>query len=217
LPEYEDFGYVLNLITLLAVRHPVMRRSMAVARQSCYRAIAELLASNRTLYEHHLKMAREGGFVSGADVPFERMREFLRKGEYRFEISPHDHLRTELAAFEGTLRTVSSRYWSLLVAKAGAPDFITCDRPVSLAFRDVVLPLGPRHCIIGGRERAPLTMILNESDVSEVNWRIVMLADRQVYSRTSEVAFLVHGKVVRKPLAQVARSLCSKGSSVSAR
>lgn len=60
LPEDEDFNYVLNLMALLAVRHPAMRRSMAAARHSCYRAIAELLASNRTLYEHHLKMARDG-------------------------------------------------------------------------------------------------------------------------------------------------------------
>jgi hypothetical protein len=215
LPEDEDFSYVLNLMTLLVVRHPVMRRSMTAARQLCYRALADLLASDRTLYEHHLKAARDAGFVSRSDVPFGQMQELLRGGNYTIEISPHDHLRTELAAFEDTLRSVSSRYWSLLSAEADAPDFITCDRPVSLVFPEAVFPLGTRHCIIGSRDHpAPREIILNESGVAEVNSRILKLADRQVYSRTSELALLVCGRVVKKPLAQVG-TLRGLGGSVS--
>jgi hypothetical protein len=204
LPDGEDFSYVLNLITLLAVRHPVMRRSMTAAMQLEYRAVLGILASNRTLYQNHLQSAYDSGFVSRADFPFERMQEFVRRGSYTIEISPHQHLRTELGAFEDTLSDVSSRYWSLLSAESGAPDFITCDRPVSLVFQEVVFPLGPRHCIIGSRDyQGPPVIHLNESAVAEVNSRMVRTAARQVYSRTPEIALLVRGRVAKQSLAQV--------------
>jgi hypothetical protein len=204
LPGIEEFSYVLNLITLLAVRHPVMRRAMTAAKQAEYHTFVEILASNRAIFETHLKSACEAGFVSRADFPFERMQEFVRRGNYTFEIGPHHHLRTELGAFEHTLRVVGSRYWSLWSANAGTPDLITCDRPVSLVFQELVFPLDTRHCIIGARERAaPPANVLNDAGVAEVNSRMVRLADRQVYSRASEIAVLVRGRVAKKPLTEV--------------
>jgi len=115
IPEDEEFSYVLNLITLLAVRHPVMRRSMEAARQLEYRAFFDALASNRALYESHLKSAFDNGFISRTDVSFEQMQQQIRRGNYKIRISAQDHLHTERSAFEDLLSSVSSRRWSLLM------------------------------------------------------------------------------------------------------
>jgi hypothetical protein len=40
IPEDEEFSYVLNVIALLAVRNPAMRRSMTVSQRHMYRVTA---------------------------------------------------------------------------------------------------------------------------------------------------------------------------------
>lgn len=55
LPEDEEFSYVINLIALLAVRNPSMRRSMDTARNHMWRVVADMLASDKALFESHLR------------------------------------------------------------------------------------------------------------------------------------------------------------------
>lgn len=204
LPEDEEFSYVVNLIALLAVRNPAMRRSMTMALQQEYRILTELLQSDPGLYERHVRLAREGGFISGTkDIPFEQ----FRRGTYRFEISPQQHILTEMGAFKGILPSLGARHWSLLVAAPGAPDFVTCDHPVSLVYKQVVFPLDTRHAVIGDRERPmPPVIRVTAAGVAEVNTRILTLAERHVFSQSAEVTFLDGGDIVNGPLAAVRRS-----------
>jgi hypothetical protein len=165
--------------------------------------IGDLLVSDRRLYEHHAEKAREGGFVAESDVPFTRMQETLR-ADFELQISPQEHLATELAVFKSVLEGVSARYWSLLIATPDAPDFITCDHPVSIVYKQCVFPIGPRHALMGDRENhAPPRIKLTTAGVAEVNARIADLADRQIYARFSDVTILVEREVVTIPLEQL--------------
>ena len=204
LPGDEEFSYVLNLIALFAVRNPAMRRSMTVARRHEYRVIADLLTSDRGLYQRHHQTAPAAGFVSETDVTFEQVQEFVRRDDYTVEISPQVHLQTELAVFENTLTSASSRHWSLLTATPEAPDFITCDHPASLVYKQAVFPLDPRYALMGDRDsRAPRMIAMDTEGVAEVNSRMLRLADRQVYSRTSEVAHLKDGKALKETFSTI--------------
>jgi hypothetical protein len=81
IPEHEEFSYVLNVIALLAIRNPAMRRSMTVSERHMYRVIGDLFVSNRKLYERQFRRAREASFVAAdKDVRFEVMRDFTSKG-----------------------------------------------------------------------------------------------------------------------------------------
>ncbi len=203
IPGDNEFSYVLNLIALFAIRNPTMRRSMTIARQHEYRLLLDLLQSDKKLYDQHIRQARDGGFISeNLDVPFER----FRTGKYRFEIPPQVHTHTELSAFENILASVSSRYWSLLIAKDDAPDFITCDNPVSLAYKQTVFPLDIRHALIGDQDHpGPHAVTVDAVAVAEVNLRMLTLADRQVYSRSDEIAFLKDGEILKGPLSAIRR------------
>jgi hypothetical protein len=207
IPEDEEFSYVLNMIALLAVRNPSTRRSMTVSQRHAYRVIGDMLASDRNLYESQLRQAQANGFVAAdKEVPFERMRDFLRKDDYTIEIPPEAHLQRELAVFQNILEQVSARNWSLLKAAADAPDFITCDHPVSLVYKQLLFPLDARHALMGDREQgAPRVMTLKAAGVAEVNTRMQKLADRQIYSRTPEVAFFDGEDAVTVPMAELAR------------
>jgi hypothetical protein len=206
IPEDEEFSYVLNLISLFAVRNPATRRSMSVARRHECRVIGDLVASDKMVYEHPIQKARASGFLSGKDVPYEKLRDFLRRDAYEIEIPPHDHLVRELAIFQNILALVSSRNWSLLIAPADAPDFMTCDHPISLLYKQLLFPLDARHALMGDRKRgAPRRMHLSAAGVAETNLRMWKLADRQIYSRTPDVALLSDDRVVSLPLNKIRR------------
>jgi hypothetical protein len=132
----DDFSYVINLLCLLVVRNPRARQSLASAKRQSAKIIGEMLVSDKKVWEQHNRKAREAGYVSGPEVSFERMKEFVDGGRYTIEVSTHALIRTELSVFDNILRCLGARVWSLLNAAPDAPDFITCDHPVTLVFKD---------------------------------------------------------------------------------
>jgi hypothetical protein len=207
LPTDDEFSYVLNLMALLVVRNPRSRKKMNDARGHTARVIGDLLASDKRLYEHHIAKAKESGFVSrDVEVSFEAMRTFIHDDQYTVSVSTNESLSLELNGFENALRLLGSRYWSLVSADADAPDFVTCDHPVTPVFKnpnrsgpigyglhntEVSFPLNTRQALLGVLED-PLARKIEAqaSQVAAVNSRTVWHASRQVYSKTTTVAVL---------------------------
>ena len=210
LPTDEELSYVINLMALLVVRNPKRRTAMNAARRHTVRVIGDMLSSDRRLFDCHIAKAKEDGFVrKDADVSFEAMRRSIKDDKYTVEVSTGESLSLELGAFENTLRLLGSRYWSLLIAATDAPDFVTCDHPVAVVFKDpkirgpigyglprteVSFPLSTRHALLGVLED-PLQPRLEASaeQVAAINSRTVYHADRQVYSKTERVVVLRGG------------------------
>ena len=211
LPADEEFSYVLNLMALLIVRNPRSRKNMNNARCHTVRVIGDLLASDKRLFEHHIAKAKEDGFVpQDAEVSFEAMRKFIHD-DHTVTVSTSESLSLELAGFENALRLLGSMYWSLVTAAVDAPDFVTCDHPVTPVFKDpnrrgpigyglpdteVSFPLNTRQALLGVLED-PLALRIEAraSQVAAINSRTVYHADRQVYSKTDSVAVLRSGGI----------------------
>jgi hypothetical protein len=165
LPADEELSYVVNLMALLVVRNPKSRRTMNTARRHMVRVIGDMLTSDRRLFEHHFAKAKEDGFVpQDAEVSFEALRKFIENDQYTVTVSTSESLSLELGGFENALRLLGSRYWSLVTAAADAPDFVTCDHPVTPVFKDpkrggrigyglpqteVSFPLNTRQTLLG--------------------------------------------------------------------
>lgn len=212
LPADEELSYVINLMALLVVRNPKSRRSMNAARQHTVRVIGDMLSSDRRLFEYHIAKAKDDGFVpKNADVTFAAMRKFIQDGQYSVEVSTGESLALELGTFDNALRLLGSRYWSLVIAAADAPDFTTCDHPVAVVFKDpkmrgpigyglpgteVSFPLSTRQALLGVLED-PLQPRFEASaeQVAAINGRTVYHADRQIYSKTEEVVVLRGGRL----------------------
>lgn len=207
LPADEELSYVVNLMALLVVRNPKSRRSMNTARRHTVHVIGDMLTSDRRLFEDHFAKAKEDGFVrQDAEVSFETMRKFIEDDQCTLTVSTSESLLLELGGFENALRLLGSRYWSLVTAAADAPDFVTCDHPVTLVFKDpkrggpigyglpqteVSFPLNTRQTLLGVLED-PLSPRLEAraEQVAGINSRTVYHADRQVYSKTASVVIL---------------------------
>ncbi|MGH8563459.1 MAG: DUF4238 domain-containing protein [Gammaproteobacteria bacterium] len=212
LPADEEFSYVLNLMALLIVRNPRSRKNMNNARHHTVRVIGDLLASDKRLFEHHIAKAKEDGFVpQDAEVSFEAMRQFIHDDQYTVTVSTSESLSLELAGFDNTLQLLGSRYWSLVTAAVDAPDFVTCDHPVTPVFKDlnrrgpigyglpeteVSFPLNTRQALLGVlQDPLAVSIEARASQVAALNSRTVYHAARQVYSKTASVAVLRSGGI----------------------
>jgi len=212
LPADEEFSYVLNLMSLFIVRNPRSRKNMNNARHHTVRVIGDLLTSDKRLFEHHMAKAKEDGFVpQDAEVSFEAMRQFIHDDQYTVTVSTSESLSLELAGFDNALQLLGSRYWSLVTAAGDAPDFVTCDHPVTPVFKDpnrcgpigyglpeteVSFPLNTRQILLGVFEN-PLAVRIEarSSQVAAINSRTVYHAARQVYSKTASVVVLRSGGI----------------------
>lgn len=141
-----------------------------------------------------------------SDVSFEDVKKFIHEERYTISVSTTASLSLELANFDKVLHLLGSRYWSLITAADGAPDFVTCDHPVVPVFKDpnrsgpvgyglphteVTFPLNTRQVLLGVFED-PLALKIEArpSQVAAVNSRTVKFAERQVYSKSATVTVL---------------------------
>ncbi len=212
LPNDEDFSYILNLMALFIVRNPRRRKQMKDARHNMVRVIGDMLARDSRLFEHHIAQAKQDGSIpQDAEGSFEALRQFIHDDQYTITVSTSESLSLELAGFDHALRLLGSRYWSLVTADVDAPDFVTCDHPVTpvskepnkrgpigygLPETEVSFPLNARQALLGVFED-PLAVNIEAraGQVAAINGRTVCHAARQVYSRTANVAVLKSGKI----------------------
>ena len=61
-PASADCNLILNLICLIAVRNPKLRKSFNNAKESALHMLGELLVSDEKIWNHHLSKALESGY-----------------------------------------------------------------------------------------------------------------------------------------------------------
>jgi hypothetical protein len=169
------------------------------------------------------KIAQENTYYGGTDLSYvinllclllyrnPRTRRSLNSGDSNGEAPRNSIIRIELSVFNEILANLGGRFWTLLIADSDAPDFITCDHPVTLVSTsaktngrigiglhqtELVFPITPRHAFIGVFEnRVKQVESVTPKLVAEVNTRILLHADRQLYSRARVVSVLKDGKL----------------------
>lgn len=196
-PNNEDCNLILNLLCLIAIRNPRLRNNFNRAREEEIHLIGTLLVSDKKLFDWHLRRARKDGHVPDTDVSFEDVKKFVKDRRYRIEFPPGDNLRTELKAFDKVLPLLGQRTWSLLVAPAVGPEFICSDHPVTIVWKDgrcapvgyglketeVFFSLGRRVGFYGTFEDPlPSIVHLNPAHVATMNTRVVMNANKHIFS-----------------------------------
>lgn len=195
-PNDKDWNLILNILALIAVRNPRLRRSFNRSREQMLRMIGDLLVSDKMLWERHLNSARDAG-EEMPDVPFEEFQSFVERGQYDFVFHPEGNLRVEFNALDKLLPLLGQRTWSVLVAPPEGPEFICSDHPVALVWKgggkgpvgyglrntEVFFPLGRRVGFYGVFE-APLNPVVRcrPMNVAIMNKHSLNSADRHVYS-----------------------------------
>jgi hypothetical protein len=196
-PNEEDCNWILNLLGLIAVHNPQLRKSFNRSREQLIHCIGDLLVSDKKIWEHHVKKAREFVENINNDVSFDNMKQFIEERKYRLEFSPEGNLRVEFHAFDKLLPILGQRTWSVLVAPNDGPEFICSDHPVTLVWKsgkvgpvgyglketEVFFPLG-RNIGFYGVFETPLkpAVKLKPDHVAMMNRRVILNAERHVFS-----------------------------------
>ena len=204
-PDNEDYNFIINLLGLLAVRNPRLRKSFNHAREQQIHLMGDNLVVNREIFANHLRKAHAAGYIDDVNVSFEDMSRFIRERRYQIEFTPEGNLRVEFGALDSLLPILARRKWSVLLAPTSGPDFVSSDHPVTLTWKDhakhgpigyglrnteVFFPLGPKAGIYGVYEDALESVVsISPQQVAIMNSRIASNAEKHVFS--SERTFAV--------------------------
>ena len=123
---------IINLIALLAVRHPEMRSQMDDFWADVMKKTSATILATEERWESHLRRMREDGVGIPENVPYEQLKDFVERGEYEIIFPTESHINTEFHTIDGVLPFLFERDWIILTASEDAGPFITCDTPVSL-------------------------------------------------------------------------------------
>jgi hypothetical protein len=148
-----------------------------------------------------------------ATCTWKDMHEFATRGEYTIEPSHNHNVEMMMDTLDIVLPKLGEREWSVVVAGAGAPDFITSDRPVTLRPRrpmpkgmpiglgmpevDVLFPISKRAMLVGTLIPSDLPDVADRGTVADLNDAMRAFADRFLFA--SEKAFVLRhpdGRVV---------------------
>lgn len=209
-PSPEDLNYLLNLVSLVAIRNPRMRENMENALRREAEVIGDLLVSDPAIYASQMRKAREAGYIRNErDVPFEEMRDFIRdKSRYDIEVPTAGHHPREFRAHDKLLKVLGQRTWSIMLAEAPA-HFVCSDHPVTLVptkpglsgpigygtpHTAVLFPISSDLALHGQMDPPFIKPVvtLSRENVARANGQTMRYASRQVYSRSP--SFLAFGR-----------------------
>jgi hypothetical protein len=200
-----DWGFVLNLISVIAARNPNFRKNFRDFKSRIIEMISEMHVSSPEIYESSIAAAKRDGFVADeANVSYEDMREFVKGKRYTLEFPHGADTVAEFEAQDTVLQLLGERKWMFIAAPPGSPGFVTCDHPVCLSHDDpqirhppghglrgtvLVFPVCRRLVVIGSFEGEGGRKLATESFVERINMHIASFASRHVFASGNEVRF----------------------------
>lgn len=209
IPSDEDLNFLINFISLMAVRVPGARDAINNLGAGCSKALLRsVIRTPEGFHAALIEMRRRGIDVS--DVPpFERMREFICSDRYDM-IPPHNwFVQHMITCNDIILPQLARRRWSIVSAGDEACDFICSDRPVALNWaiavppplrgtypgfgtRDSVLtfPLNRRVAVIGTLDGRRPVRELNRHDAAWFNAMTLRYATRYLFSSQEDFLWL---------------------------
>lgn len=206
--SHDDQSLIVNLIGILFVKNPRMRRQFAEFRARTIKIVMDLSLATPERWASQVRRARADGVNLGSDADdYQAMRKFLDEGNYEIITPIMEHLVLEFDVFDKTLGVLSARKWSFLTAPQGV-DLVTSDHPVclywqsrpknqfapvglSLSGTELYFPLSPGLALFGWLDEG--ASAAGQLDAVAVWWQNLLMmgnADRQLYARDDSFNFM---------------------------
>jgi hypothetical protein len=201
--DSEAWLYVLNLMSVIAVRNPHMRGQIERYKSDLFRMIGQLTVQSRERWDSTVKdMIKDGAIDKPPPVGYEDMKRFIDKGEYTFSYPPGSHVPLEFAGQDAVLRTLVDRKWLLLTIDRAEGEFITTDLPVCLLRTSgdaaslrhpvghgllnttVLFPLTTDLLAMGSFEGRSGTVHADRNHIADVNLALATHCDSSIFART---------------------------------
>lgn len=190
--EGEDRNFILNLITLFAVRNPARRMQYNNMIEQGSKMVLSIAAQ------------QVGRRVNGVRIT-EDFKRIVDEDKFNVILSRNEHIRAELSIFNELLPYFFRRKWMLIKASDNA-QFITNDFPVVLIWKEpqkhkrspgfglrgtqVHFPLSKKLALIGDFDGVEESLIESKETVALINSNILAHAHRWVFSAMADFYFL---------------------------
>ena len=133
----DDRACLLNLIGLLHLRNPRHRETFRDFHERVAKRIMDLVVATPERWAGQVAKATKEGFLSpDADTNYEKMKAFVREGEFSVETPTEQHITLEMETFDKILPYLFGRGWMLGKASEKSGGFVTSDHPVCLIWSD---------------------------------------------------------------------------------
>jgi hypothetical protein len=134
--EGDDRIHVLNLIALMAVRHPQMRTQWTGFHAQLARIIMAQVLATKERWETTKAQMKAAGEPINESLTYEKMKEGWEGNHYEVAVPVAHHVRMERVGFEAILPTLVDRKWRMIVATEHSGPFVTCNHPVTLIWKN---------------------------------------------------------------------------------
>lgn len=200
--EGEAKNTILNLMALLAVRHPDRRESMRKFHAQIAKITMGMLLDRPEMYDRVTAEMRSEGKIRDDGPSYTDVKAFFDGGQYDIEVTNESHLHSEQTMHETALPLLAERSWMLYRVNPQEGHFITSDHPVSLTWRnpseipplyrhspgfgmrdtEVLFPLTKNLVLIGTFDGDSVYQKASPLLVAASNSRVANYCSRQIYS-----------------------------------
>jgi hypothetical protein len=165
--------------------------------------VGKTYAGDQETWDAYVREQVAKGALQGSDDAAELRRAILGD-DYTVALSTEAHLHTEFTLSKDLFAAFANRGWNLYKATSG--QFVTSDRPVALIWDDpmntkpvglsspgsrVLFALSSKIALCGGAELAYAAFDVDADEVAKINGRIILNANRQVYSQDDSYEYLL--------------------------
>jgi len=205
----DTYAIIMNLIALMAIRHPAMRNNINDFHSQIVKKIMAITVSSKEHYEATLQKMKQKGVDIG-ESSYEKMKEFFESDKYDITVPNETYIDLEMKGIDAILPFLFNRKWIILIASDETWPFVTCDRPVSLIWQnpeklppimryspgfgmketEVVFPISQNIAVIGAFEIENQVLNANKHLIASVNSRIITFATSQVYTPDLSFSFI---------------------------
>ena len=201
--DSDAWMYVLNLMSLIAVRNPHVRSEMERFQSDILKMISRMTVQSPERWDATVKeMLRDGSIGEPPKVSYEQMKDFVAKGQYTISFPHGYHTQAEFSGQDTVLRTLVDRKWLLLSVDRDQGEFITTDLPVCLMHTSgepssrprpvghgqlnttVLFPISSDLLAMGSFEGQSGSAHANRKDVAAFNLALAMHCDSTVFAST---------------------------------
>jgi len=130
----ETWNWVLNLMSLLAARHPLVRAEAEQMKDAYLRREAAKAIETPEIWAKHAQELLKTGYLTAeqASHPYEELKRFTDSGQFTISYSPGHLTEFEFKIQDDLLRSLGERSWSIFTTDDPEAEFLTTDRPVCL-------------------------------------------------------------------------------------
>ena len=203
---------MLNLLGLMALRNPRQRDKLDDFQSRTAKMMLSLIVETPERWAAQIARAKAAGYIKAeADDLYEKVKAFVKRGEFDIPMARERHIALELSTFDKILPFLFERKWTLLRAHHDSGGFVTSDHPVCLMWTDpkmhggfygpgfgltktaVLFPLTMELALVGTFEGYEGEMDAHVFNVAQCNATTIGFAERQIYAAGADFPYWRQG------------------------